>query len=216
VVLGRVSPTPAQLEARSEDVLTTVPSPSTAPRWTPWRELLKRSFGEILGVDPDAGSPKKKKKKKKKNRAKANWRREAAAEYSKSIGVTLETPAQRGDSKYLTPDAGLRVVCLVSKTHRVEPPLYWFGYRVHARRFLEEASGEAKVLFGCGSTELLVALPRDFYHGSLDLMSFNTQPTEEGSYWQIKLEGTRERMSLILLGGDRLNVTEYVVEPTMG
>ncbi len=37
--------TPAQLESRSEDVLTTAPSPSKAPRWTPWRELLKRSFG---------------------------------------------------------------------------------------------------------------------------------------------------------------------------
>jgi hypothetical protein len=45
VVLGRVSPTPAQLESRSEDVLTTAPSPSKAPRWTPWRELLKRNFG---------------------------------------------------------------------------------------------------------------------------------------------------------------------------
>ena len=45
VVLGRVSPTPAQLERRSEDVLSRSPSPSKAPRWTPWRELLKRSFG---------------------------------------------------------------------------------------------------------------------------------------------------------------------------
>ena len=45
VVLGRVSPTPAQLERRSADVLSRNPSPSKAPRWTPWRELLKRSFG---------------------------------------------------------------------------------------------------------------------------------------------------------------------------
>ena len=45
VVLGRVSPTPTQLERRSADVLSRSPSPSKAPRWTPWRELLKRSFG---------------------------------------------------------------------------------------------------------------------------------------------------------------------------
>ena len=40
-----ILPTPTQLERRSADVLSRNPSPSKAPRWTPWRELLKRSFG---------------------------------------------------------------------------------------------------------------------------------------------------------------------------
>ena len=45
VVPGRRRPSVEERSRRSSDLLTRRPSEANHPRWTPWRELLKRSFG---------------------------------------------------------------------------------------------------------------------------------------------------------------------------
>ena len=45
VVPGRRRPRVEERSRRLSDLLTRRPSEANHPRWTPWRELLKRSFG---------------------------------------------------------------------------------------------------------------------------------------------------------------------------
>lgn len=130
---------------------------------------------------------------------------ECIERFSLSKNINL---IKRSRNTFIAPDKSIRVVCAVSKLHE-KYSSYWFALHPHQLEFLEQAT-EGYLLLGCGSPDILLAIPSQDLKGWLpDLW---TTENEDRMYWHIRLRVENTKLLLDRKQGmGRLDITKYKI-----
>lgn len=117
---------------------------------------------------------------------------------------------KRSRASYHSADRKLRVNCAVSKEHDPDRnPNYWYAFHPHQQDYL--SGGERSyVLFGCGSSTRVLAIPFQEFAGWLDRLW--TTEKEDRYYWHVSIERTGDNFLLRTRKGlESIDLTSYLL-----
>jgi hypothetical protein len=109
-------------------------------------------------------------------------------------------------ARFRTADGASHLVGLCSKTYQPEGrPGYWYGLKISQKAFLEAGSDSWLALEGEEERKLLL-IPFRVIEELLPRLDMT-----EGVHWHFRLRLQGDRVLLRLRGGDKVDVTEYVI-----
>jgi hypothetical protein len=111
-------------------------------------------------------------------------------------------------NKFTTPDKSLYLVCAVSKFHE-KLNSFWFAFHPHQKEYLKK-DAEGFLLLGCGSKELVLAIPFNEFESWLN--DFWTTEYEDRMYWHIRIHKDGEKLLLDRKQGlGRIDISKYEI-----
>jgi hypothetical protein len=129
------------------------------------------------------------------------------------IASHLGTPLLRSKSgtSFASPDGAVRITCAVSKEYqRGGLPSFWYAFHRSQKEYLQAASGQAYVSFGCGSADKVVLFPFSEFEPFTTRM--NQTVEDKRDYWHVVLQDAGTRFLLALQQSEKVDVTDYLLK----
>jgi hypothetical protein len=128
---------------------------------------------------------------------------EATERVARRLGKELKRLSQ---ARFRTADGGTCLVGLCSKTYQPErSPGYWYGLKISQKDFLEAGSDSWLALEGDEEQKLLL-IPFRAIEELLPRLDMTP-----GVHWHFRLRLQDDRVLLQLRGGDKADLTEYLI-----
>ncbi|HWX17727.1 MAG TPA: DUF262 domain-containing protein [Chthoniobacterales bacterium] len=129
---------------------------------------------------------------------------EAMDRVARRLGKQLLKVSQ---ARFRTADGATRVVGLCSKTYQPEgSPGYWYGLKISQKAFLVEAGSDSWLALEGDEERKLLLVPFRVIEELLPRLDMT-----EGVHWHFRLRLGGDRVLLRLPGGDKVDLTEYVI-----
>jgi hypothetical protein len=118
---------------------------------------------------------------------------------------------KRSAALFSSADETVGVICLNSRKHEQgKHSKYWFAFHPHQKETIAKYR-QGYVAFGCGSAEMIVAIPSKEFVGWLD--RFSKTELEDRFYWHVRIVADKAEFYIDTKAGyEALDVTKYFLK----
>lgn len=160
-----------------------------------WPSLAGDDESQAVGSPPSPSVPA------------SNFNVECIARIGSHLGIPL---LRKSGTTFASTDGAALVTCAVSKQYqRSGLPSFWYAFHRAQADFLDSATGQAFVSFGCGSANKIVLFPYAMFKPFTAKM--NQTVEEKRDYCHVVLMEAGTQMFLVLQQGEKVDVTAQVL-----
>ena len=162
-----------------------------------------------LGDDGDVGSAHTPPSSAASSAPAASFNGECVARIASHLGTPL---LRKSGTTFASVDGAFRITCAVSKQYLRGGglPSYWYAFHRSQMAYLEAASGQAYVSFGCGSADKVVLFPFSEFEPFTARM--NQTVEDKRDYSHVVLQDAGAQFFLVLQRSERVDVTSYLLK----